>query len=44
MPALWRRLFCRVFGHRLVVAGVGGLFEFEVCKRCGGMPYARGDR
>lgn len=42
MPPRWRRLLCRVLGHRLVVAGVEGLFEFEVCARCGGMPYARG--
>lgn len=42
MPPRLRRLLCRLLGHDLVVAGVEGLFEFEVCRRCGGMPYARG--
>jgi hypothetical protein len=44
MPSRWRRLLCRWFGHRYVVAGVEGLFEFQCCARCGAMPYARGER
>ncbi len=44
MPPLWSRLLCRFLGHAYVVAGVEGLFEFECCKRCGAMPYARGGR
>ena len=35
MPAWWRRLLCRWFGHCHVEAGVPGLVPFDVCIRCG---------
>lgn len=42
MPSRWRRLLCRVFGHRYVLASAAGPFEFEVGRRCCAMPYSRG--
>lgn len=42
MPPLWRRLVCRLLGHRYVEADAAGIFSFVVCKRCGALPYARG--
>ena len=35
MPSVWRRVLCRVLGHRWLLGGVTGLLEFPVCVRCG---------
>ncbi len=44
MPSTWRRLLCRVLGHRYVLATAAGIFDFTVCARCGVLPYSRGGR
>jgi hypothetical protein len=43
MPPARARALCLRDGHRYVTAGVKGLFEFEVCERCGALPYSRGE-
>lgn len=33
MPMWFRRLWCRIFGHRRGIEDMGGVI-FEVCRRC----------
>lgn len=39
MPSAWRRWLCSLLGHAFVAAGVQGVLEFPVCRRCGKLAW-----